>query len=287
MSEIITSGGTGLVFSDMNLTITSEGSLTIQLDPNASVPTVDVTGSLGGDFIAPLSLDDTTVFNVSGGDGSDTVQGAAGADTISGDAGDDILYGGEGNNNLKGGEGNDTAIDGSGQGLLEGGTGNDTIDGGGGNDALLGGEGNDKVVGGEGNDSLQGGSGVDTLIGGAGRDFFRFEKGSTGGTKKNQVDKVQDFRPQDDSIQFDRRLFKGALPSGKLDPDNFLEVKSLKSLQEQVKSGSMDSDTLKNKIVYETGSGLVYFSRNENNSTILVQLGKNLSITPKDFELFY
>lgn len=303
MSELITSPGTGLVFPEYNLTVTSEGTIVLSIPGNPgdlSSSTRNVTGSDFADFIAPLNPNDPVVYNINAGAGNDTVTGGISDDFIAGGAGDDALSGGEGNDNLEGGDGNDVLVASGGLDLLEGGAGNDTIDGGAGNDALIGGAGNDRILGGEGNDSLQGGVGKDSLTGGSGRDEFRFERGTAGGviggpasqSKINkalrQADVITDFNHRDDTIQLDRRLFKGAFPAGELDSDNFLKVKDFKKLQADVRSGKLPGDTLRNKIIYETGSGVVYYSRNSNETTVLVQLGnKPGNLAANDFELFY
>ena len=109
----------------------------------------------------------TSIEQVIGGEGNDTLMGGAAAPTT-----------------LKGGEGNDTLTGGSKDDMLEGGSGNDTLSGAGGHDMLMGGSGDDSLVGGTGADTLGGGTGNDTLTGNSGRDVFAY----TGGT-----DTITDF----------------------------------------------------------------------------------------------
>lgn len=294
MSELITPAGIGLVFPEYGLTITSEGSVSLKSFPEAPLGTVSVTGSTFADFIAPINPADPTVFNVSGGDGNDTIQGGGGDDTLIGDLGDDVIDGGIGNDNPQGGEGNDLLTGSAGRDLLEGGTGNDTLDGGGDNDALIAGEGNDLLIGGEGNDSLQGGSGRDTLIGGAGRDDFRFERGSLSGNGRNkrQLDVVADFNPREDTIELDRRIL-----GGKFRDQDYPNKLRKEDFRKTGRINQLSGDDLKNKIIYETSSGIVYFARNEKNVRALFQVG-NIEIdgqsfdspnnvNQNDFELFF
>jgi Ca2+-binding RTX toxin-like protein len=83
--------------------------------------------------------------------------------------------------NILGGLGNDTLTGSAAANTLDGGAGNDTLSGGAGADALVGGTGNDLIIGGTGNDALSGGAdddifsytigdGIDTIDGGIGND---------------------------------------------------------------------------------------------------------------------
>jgi Ca2+-binding RTX toxin-like protein len=132
----------------------------------------------------------STVENLVGGFGNDTltgsgaanyIQGAGGTDTIYGLGGDDTLDGGmggifplnrnTGNDQLWGGDGNDTlhASD-FGNNSLYGEAGNDKLFGYGGADNLYGASGNDNLYGGANDDQLFGGTGDDYLDGQAGND---------------------------------------------------------------------------------------------------------------------
>ena len=80
----------------------------------------------------------------------ENVQGGHGVDTLNGDGQDNTLMGGAGNDELNGGAGNDE---------LNGGAGNDELNGDADNDHLMGGAGDVNLNGGEGNDTLVGGEG--------------------------------------------------------------------------------------------------------------------------------
>lgn len=297
MSELIVTPGSGQpsgsgLQPDYGLQVISEQPVLLRRSPTTVEGTVASFGSVANDFIGATDPNDPTIFNISGGDGNDTLVGAAGPDVILGELGDDFILGGEsndildggagndfldgggGNDYLQGGDGDDTLIGGEGVDLLDGGAGNDVLDGGGGDDVLLGGAGNDLLIGGIGNDSLQGGTGRDTLIGGEGKDIFRFERGSTGGRKRRDADVISDFTPGEDLIQLDRRLFSGTLRPGRLKPKDFKAVRKF----------SNDVDAA---IVYERSTGLLYFKPDNGSTTILLQLDKNLKITAADFEVFY
>ena len=91
------------------------------------ITTIQNTGE-GNDIL-------TSIENVSGGSGNDTIQGDSLANILIGSNGNDSLFGNEGNDYLNGGNGNDD---------MSGGDGNDTLHGGNGNDDMAGGDGNDR-----------------------------------------------------------------------------------------------------------------------------------------------
>jgi Ca2+-binding RTX toxin-like protein len=74
--------------------------------------------------------------------------------------------------NLSGGKGNDTLIGDNGANILTGNDGQDFLNGKGGNDQLNGGALEDILVGGDGDDNLSGGTQDDTLYGGKGNDIL-------------------------------------------------------------------------------------------------------------------
>jgi Ca2+-binding RTX toxin-like protein len=74
----------------------------------------------------------TSIENVIGGEGNDTITGDAIGNTLSGRAGNDVISGGGGRDYMDGGDGNDT---------LRGDSGDDVLSGGGGNDTIIGGDG--------------------------------------------------------------------------------------------------------------------------------------------------
>lgn len=151
-----------------------------------------------------LSQSFTTVTEVVGTNGNDTLTGTAGTDSISGRAGDDLLMGSLGADTMDGGAGVDTVsyqgstggvtvslTTGLGQGgnaagdvliniqnvigsqhgdNIIGSSENNRLSGAAGIDFLYGEGGNDALNGGKNNDVLFGGTGDDTLIGGSGQD---------------------------------------------------------------------------------------------------------------------
>jgi Ca2+-binding RTX toxin-like protein len=79
----------------------------------------------------------TTIANVIGGSGNDTITGNSLSNVLDGRDGDDTITAGTGNAVMYGGNGDDTLTGGSGNDLLYGGAGDDTLAGGGGNDTYL------------------------------------------------------------------------------------------------------------------------------------------------------
>ncbi|GAB4370534.1 MAG: hypothetical protein Kow00121_11310 [Elainellaceae cyanobacterium] len=301
MSELIITPGSGQppgsgIQPEYGLQVISEQPVLLQRPPTTAPGTINAFGSAANDYIAALDPLDPTIYTMLGGDGADTLAGAAGNDVIAGEAGpdfllggagddilqggfgDDTIDGGVGNDNLQGGDGNDVLVGAAGVDLLDGGAGNDILNGGPGDDVLLGGAGNDLIIGGPGDDRMQGGPGKDTLTGGPGRDTFRFERGSTGTTRRrqvrNEVDVVTDFNPVNDLIQLDRRLLRGQVRRGRLQAQDFEAVREF-------------SDHTEARIIYERSTGLVYFNPNQGSPVILLQLDRNLNVTANDFEIFY
>lgn len=86
-------------------------------------------------------------------------------ENLIGSQGNDSITGSTGNNTLSGGAGNDTLNGGDGVDSLDGGDGDDNVSGDKGNDTMLGGAGNDRLfwIDGDGSDIIAGGAGVDTV----------------------------------------------------------------------------------------------------------------------------
>lgn len=139
--------------------------------------------------------------HLDGGEGNDELSGGLGRDVLKGGAGDDILRGGLGADRLEGGEGDDVLHGGIGNDVLKGDAGNDQLFGGLGDDVLFGGGGDDELNGGLGDDRLIGEAGDDVLRGGPGSDTFVFAAASGS-------DVVVDFRPGEDTIEFDNLTFE-------------------------------------------------------------------------------
>jgi serralysin len=170
----------------------------------------------------------TSIENVTGGSGNDTLTGNAVANRLEGGAGNDKLDGNGGVDTLIGGAGDDTFItDGSailteavgggtdtvqssvtftlaanfenltltGTGNISG-TGNvvaNILTGNDGINTLNGGGGNDTLSGGLGNDTLNGGANTDTLTGGSGNDTFVFASTGDAGNGAGTRDVITDF----------------------------------------------------------------------------------------------
>ncbi|MXW22578.1 MAG: calcium-binding protein [Candidatus Dadabacteria bacterium] len=116
---------------------------------------------------------ESTIENVMGGFGGDTLTGDARSNTLTGGAGVDTLNG-------------EAAPDGAdtmgADDTLNGGPGGDTLNGGPGGDTLNGGADDDTLNGNAGDDTLDGGGGDDTLAGGDGDDVYIITKGDAGDT---------------------------------------------------------------------------------------------------------
>ncbi len=144
----------------------------------------NVSGGAGGDTIAGDSLGNVLV----GGGGVDFINGLDGDDTLRGDAGADVLLGGVGADSLEGGADNDSLNGGVGADALVGGAGSDTADystaaarvavrlwsnsgseGDAAGDTLFGVE---NATGGAGGDTIAGDSLANVLAGGGGADFL-------------------------------------------------------------------------------------------------------------------
>ena len=155
-------------------------------------------GNSGSDYLQSGHGDDR-LFGGSGNDflnagrGQDILFGGSGDDKVNGKNGDDELHGGSGNDRLWGVNNND---------LMNGDDGDDRMNGGGGEDRMNGGAGFDRIYGGSGDDIISGGAGIDLLRGGIGADTFKME-GAFG------VEKILDFTPGFDQIQFNSAGFEG------------------------------------------------------------------------------
>ncbi len=139
------------------------GTTLLSSDSLIDVETVSLTGGVSANRFDLTGFTNTSVVQIEGGGGQDTVLGSNGNDAIRTDSGADVIDGRGGNDTITSGDGND---------VIQGGAGNDSVDGEGGADSIIGGSGNDFLFGSSGNDSLTGGEGNDTLGGGIGLDVL-------------------------------------------------------------------------------------------------------------------
>ncbi len=148
LEDLIASGGDGAIRVFGN-----ESANRIHVNGNGSV----VVDAKGGNDSVSFEGDDG-LFQISGGEGDDTIQGSTSMTAFR-------------PTKLNGGNGDDS-ITGSvrAPNLIDAGSGNDTLLGGEYNDTLLGGNDRDSIVGGFGDDSIDGGLGADSIYGGSGTD---------------------------------------------------------------------------------------------------------------------
>jgi Ca2+-binding RTX toxin-like protein len=130
----------------------------------------------------------TSIENVLGGNGNDSIAGDSQANVLDGGDGDDTLIGGRGTDTLIGGSGHDFASYGNATDTIRAFLSNDTNPGvaeaADGSDQLFGIEGligsnfNDELTGNSSANTLYGGGGSDILSGGGGNDWLDFGAGS-------------------------------------------------------------------------------------------------------------
>jgi Ca2+-binding RTX toxin-like protein len=134
--------------------------------------------------------------------------------------------------------------------------------------------GNDQLTGDLGHDRLSGGLGNDIMTGGAGKDVFVFD---TKLNKRTNVDRVEDFRYQDDSIYLENKIFT------KLGSGTASKPKKFKA--DMFTTGTRAQDK-EDRIVYDKKSGKLYYDQDGAGGKAQVQiatLSKNLKMTAADF----
>ncbi|SCX83914.1 calcium-binding protein [Microvirga guangxiensis] len=183
-------------------------------------------------------------------------------------AGHDIFYGNDYADVIRGGNGNDQIYSYGGDDILFGDAGSDKLYGGHGDDDLYGGTGRDVLNGGSGSDYLSGGLDNDTLTGGAGRDYFVFDAKPS----RNNVDRITDFKPADDTIALDNRIFT------KLGPDGWLSGSAFR-----IGKAAADST---DRIIYDKGTGALLYDADGKGGIAAIkiaQLNAGLGISKADF----
>lgn len=182
--------------------------------------------------------------------------------------GHDIFYGNDYDDIIRAGSGNDLVYSYGGHDIVYGDAGNDKLYGLMGDDDLYGGAGRDALFGDSGSDYLSGGAGIDTLTGGAGKDYFVFDarRGSS------NVDVIKDFKPSDDTIMLDNKIFT------KVGRDGWLSGSAFR-----VGSGARDSS---DKIIYKKDTGALLYDADGiggSGAVKIAQLKAGLSLSKSDF----
>ncbi len=139
---------------------------------------------------------------------------------------------------------------------------------------LSGGAGNDVLNGMEGHDRLVGGAGKDVLTGGTGKDIFVFD---TRPNARTNVDRIVDFRSQDDSFQLDNKVFT-KLGSG-------TPSKPKKFKADMFVNGKKAQDP-EDRIVYDRKTGSLYYDQDGTGSKAQVKiatLGNKAKLYYHDF----
>jgi Ca2+-binding RTX toxin-like protein len=143
------------------------------------------------------------------------------------------------------------------------------------NDTIYGAAGADNLFGEAGNDQIYGGLGNDRLTGGAGRDVFVF---NTKANKSSNVDRILDFRYQDDSLYLDNKYFT-KLGSGSLSKpkkftkDMFVEGKKAKDAED--------------RIVYDKKSGALYYDADGTGAKTQVKIATIANKTKLTYQDFF
>ncbi len=220
--------------------------------------------------------------------GIENLLGGAAADLLTGNAGNNRIDGGAGGDFIEGGAGNDTLIGGTNLGGSDGvfytdaasgvtvslaitvaqntfGAGTDLISGfenlNGSlfDDRLTGDALSNFIRGNDGNDTLNGGLGNDGLFGGAGADQFVFN--TTLGTAN--VDTMNTFEVGSDKIVLENAIFTAlGLATGALNAAQFAVL--------------TDTRTAAHRIIYDAGTGQLFYDRDGTGAALAVQFGNAL-----------
>jgi PKD repeat protein len=152
--------------------------------------------------------------------------------------------------------------------MLHGSDSRDLLIGRRGNDVVNGGGLADFLRGGKGHDLLKGGTGHDLIKGGAGADRFRWMNQTEMG------DRIIDFKPGHDRLEFNRNQFDRALAAGGLDPSAFT-------------LGSKAQDA-SDRFIYNTVSGQLWFDQDGTGAQaakLVLTLQPNLGLTASSIHL--
>jgi Ca2+-binding RTX toxin-like protein len=214
--------------------------------------------------------------------------GGTGNDRLDGQDGNDLLDGGTGGDALIGGLGNDTfVVDSAGDRVSEApGGGVDRVESSisltltaytevealvstGLNVSLTGSLFANALVGDKGANKLAGRAGNDTLTGGGGKDVFVF---NTAPNKSSNVDKITDFRWQDDTVHLDNAYLKKVGSNGKLKADAFHLGKKAADAEDRV--------------IYDKGTGNLYYDADGTGKIAAIKIAilqKNATLKVSDF----
>ncbi|MBT53920.1 MAG: hypothetical protein CMF72_11075 [Mameliella sp.] len=201
----------------------------------------DLTGDAGKNYILGFDGDDV----IDGGASNDTIRGGEGADTMEGGSGSDVLQ----YTDSSGGVTVDLNADAFGKQQASGGDAEgDVISGfehvyaSNHDDMLIGNAGRNILYGYDGMDTINGGEGKDVLRGGDDADSFVFNSPLDPANE----DRILDFVAGEDVMVLDSAVFTG-LTSGALDAGMFVaNVDGVATTADQ-------------RIIYETGTGKVYY----------------------------
>jgi serralysin len=222
--------------------VTSSVSYTLSDSVESLILTADNTTGIGNSSNNQIGTTFASNLTMRGGGGDDFLSAYTGNNRLYGEAGNDFLTGAFGVN------------------------GSDKLDGGKGNDLLYGWDGKDTLIGGDGNDFLAGGFGNDTLSGSSGKDTFRIDSLNDG------IDRINDFRPVDDTIDFSQSGF-----GSDLTPNTFLNANAFII-------GSRASDS-SDRFIYNRSTGALFYDADGIggvNQVQLATLSTNLNLTAAD-----
>jgi Ca2+-binding RTX toxin-like protein len=273
-SRTVTLDLTNVVESDSRVLIGTAGADTL-------------TGEAGADRISGLAGND----QLYGEAGTDWIDAGAGNDTLSGGADADTMSGGSGNDSYYVDNRSDRVIETSSRNGTDTvyssvsytlgnyvekliGTGSNAINLSGNslNNTITGNSANNVLKGHAGNDILDGGLGRDTLYGGSGKDSFVFTKALT----SSNVDKIADFKVDDDTIRLDNAVFAKLTKTGTLG-SGFFTI-------------GAQADDRNDYIIYNENTGALFYDADGSGAKAsaikFATLGKHLDLTNADFVIF-
>ncbi|MBF9195111.1 calcium-binding protein [Microvirga sp. BT290] len=152
--------------------------------------------------------------------------------------------------------------------------GNDVLKGDNGVNGIPGFGGNDTIYGYGSNDAIMGGAGNDKLYGGSGSDHFRFD---TRLNAKTNVDKIMDFKPNEDIIELARSPFSKVGKAGAV----------LKEAAFYAGTKAHDKD---DRIIYDKKTGSLYYDADGKGGTAQIKfatIANKVTLAYDDFVIAF